>query len=192
MTPSIATKFQYVSSPFLFFLTHYTFRPLRAILRWDIQLDVSKDYSYYNGSAVRTQLDICLYWYFDPWSPIHVIKLSIKVVKTLIFTVKLVSYIKCKNVKISRWMGVYILLWWSGRSSNLFILLVDRRRVDRAVAVQVLFFYACYCFVSSFWLVCCLCWRCECNFKNHLIRHSALTTMLLRVSFQSLLPITYP
>jgi hypothetical protein len=27
-----------------------------------------KDYSYYNGSAVRTQLDVCLYWYFDPWS----------------------------------------------------------------------------------------------------------------------------
>jgi hypothetical protein len=69
---------------FLFFLlTHYMFRPLRAILRLDIQLDVSKDYSYYNGSAVRTQLDVCLYRYFDPWSPIHVIKLSIKVVKTL-------------------------------------------------------------------------------------------------------------
>jgi hypothetical protein len=32
-----ATKFQYVNSPF-FILTHYMFRPLRAILRWDIQL----------------------------------------------------------------------------------------------------------------------------------------------------------
>jgi hypothetical protein len=61
---------------FHFLPTHYMFRPLRAILRWDIQLDVSKDYSYYNGSAVRTQLDVCL-WYFDPWSPIHVIKHSI-------------------------------------------------------------------------------------------------------------------
>jgi hypothetical protein len=80
---------------FLFFLlTHYMFRSLQAIFRWDIQLDVYKDYSFYNGSAVRTQLDVCL------WSPIHVIKLSIKVVKTLIFTVKLVSYIKYKNVKI--------------------------------------------------------------------------------------------
>jgi hypothetical protein len=50
-------------------------------------IDVFKDYSYYNGSVARTQLDVCLYWYFDPWSPIHVIKRSIKVVKTLIFTV---------------------------------------------------------------------------------------------------------
>jgi hypothetical protein len=48
MTPSIATKFQYVNSPFfIFLLTHYMFRPLRAILRWDIQLDVFKDYFYY-------------------------------------------------------------------------------------------------------------------------------------------------
>jgi hypothetical protein len=31
---------------------------------------------------------ICLYRNFDPWSPIYVIKLSIKVVKTLKFTVK--------------------------------------------------------------------------------------------------------
>jgi hypothetical protein len=104
---------------FIFLLTHYMFRPLRAILRWDIQLDFYKDYSYYNGSAVRTQLDVCLYRYFDPWSPIHVIKPSIKVVKTLKFTVKLDLYIKYKNVKISRWMGVHIFLWWSGRSSNL-------------------------------------------------------------------------
>jgi hypothetical protein len=43
---------QYVNSPFfIFLLTHYMFRPLRAIFRWDIQLDVSKDYSY-NGSVV--------------------------------------------------------------------------------------------------------------------------------------------
>jgi hypothetical protein len=37
MMPSIATKFQYVNSPF-FILTHYMFRLLRAILRGDIQL----------------------------------------------------------------------------------------------------------------------------------------------------------
>jgi hypothetical protein len=94
MMPLIATKFQYVSYPFLIFIfTHNMFRPLRAILRRDIQLDVSKDYSFYNGSAVRTQLDVCLYRYFDPWSPIHVTKLSLKAVKTLIFTVKLVSFV---------------------------------------------------------------------------------------------------
>jgi hypothetical protein len=40
MTPSIATKFQYVNSLLFSFLTHYVFRPLRAILRWDIQLDI--------------------------------------------------------------------------------------------------------------------------------------------------------
>jgi hypothetical protein len=40
MTPSIATKFQYVNSLLFSFLTHYMFRPLRAILRWDIQLDI--------------------------------------------------------------------------------------------------------------------------------------------------------
>jgi hypothetical protein len=92
-------SFNTSTPPFLFFLlTHYMFRPLRVILRWDIQLDVFKDYSYYNGSVVRTQLDVCLYWYFDPWSPIHVIKLSIKVVKTLIFTAKLVSYIKYRVI----------------------------------------------------------------------------------------------
>jgi hypothetical protein len=44
MMPSIATKFQYVNSPFfIFLLTHYMFRPLRAIFRWDILLDVFKD-----------------------------------------------------------------------------------------------------------------------------------------------------
>jgi hypothetical protein len=33
MMPSIATKFQYVNSPFILLLTHYMFRPLRAIVR---------------------------------------------------------------------------------------------------------------------------------------------------------------
>jgi hypothetical protein len=45
--PSIATKFQYVTPPILFSFTHYMFRPLRAIFKWDIQLDVFKDYFYY-------------------------------------------------------------------------------------------------------------------------------------------------
>jgi hypothetical protein len=29
---------------FILFVTHYMFRPLRAIFRWDIQLDIFKDY----------------------------------------------------------------------------------------------------------------------------------------------------
>jgi hypothetical protein len=47
-------------------------------------------------------------------------------------------------------MGVYILLWWSGRSSNIFGLLVDQRRVDRAVGSGGPSFYACYCFCLLF------------------------------------------
>jgi hypothetical protein len=39
MTPSIATKFQYINSLLFPFHTHYMIRPLLAILRWDIQLD---------------------------------------------------------------------------------------------------------------------------------------------------------
>jgi hypothetical protein len=93
------------STPPFYFSFYYMFRPLRAIFRWDIQLDVSKDYSYFNGSAVCTQLDVCLYRYFYPRSSIHVIKLSIKIVKTLIFTVKLVSYIKYKNIKMLKYQG---------------------------------------------------------------------------------------
>jgi hypothetical protein len=34
------------------------FRPLRAIFRWDIQLDIFKDHFYYNGSVARTQVDV--------------------------------------------------------------------------------------------------------------------------------------
>jgi hypothetical protein len=40
MTPSVATEFQYINSLLFLFFTHYMFRPLRAILRWDIQLDI--------------------------------------------------------------------------------------------------------------------------------------------------------
>jgi hypothetical protein len=56
--PSIATKFQYVTPPFLFSFTHYMFQPLRAIFRGGIQLYVFKDNFYYNGSVARTQLDV--------------------------------------------------------------------------------------------------------------------------------------
>jgi hypothetical protein len=45
--PSIATKFQYINSLF-YFPSHYMFRTLWAILRWDIQLDIFKDYYYFN------------------------------------------------------------------------------------------------------------------------------------------------
>jgi hypothetical protein len=41
--PSIATKFSIRQLAFIFLLSHYMFRPLRAILRWVIQLDVSMD-----------------------------------------------------------------------------------------------------------------------------------------------------
>jgi hypothetical protein len=91
---SIATKFQYVNSPFIFFLTHYMFRLLLAIFRWDTQSDTFKDYSCYNGSVARTQLEVEMLYvvhrYFDSWSPVHVIKLStnIKIVKLLKFSVK--------------------------------------------------------------------------------------------------------
>jgi hypothetical protein len=131
------------------------FRPVRAILRLGIQLYVSKDYSYYNGSAVRTQLDVCLYRYFDPWSPIHVIKLStnIKLYNQYNSLWTLVLHIKCKNVKISKWVGICVSLWWSGWSSKFCGLPVYQRRVDRAVGSGGFLSYACYCFVSSSWLV---------------------------------------
>jgi hypothetical protein len=34
------------------------FRPLQAIFRWDIQLDIFKDYFYYSGSVASTQFDV--------------------------------------------------------------------------------------------------------------------------------------
>jgi hypothetical protein len=162
MIPSIATKFQYVNSTFIFFFTHYMFRPLLAIFRWDIQLDIFKVYLYYNRSVARTQLDVemlyALYRYFDPWSPIHVIKLStnIKIIKILrenrshiqsaatsflfpsdrsVLKKKLACHtcIKCKNFKMSRRVDVCISSWFSGRSSKFCGLLVHQRRVDWAV-----------------------------------------------------------
>jgi hypothetical protein len=50
-------------------------------------------------------------------------------------------------------MGVCASSCWSGRSSNLFGLLVHQRRVDRAVGSGGFLSYACYCFVSSLWPV---------------------------------------
>jgi hypothetical protein len=38
MTPSIATKFQYINSLLFSFFTHYMFRPLWAILRWWVDM----------------------------------------------------------------------------------------------------------------------------------------------------------
>jgi hypothetical protein len=59
----ISGRFNMSTPPFLFFLpTHFMFRPLRAILRWDIQLDVSKHYSFYNGSPED-----------GPYGPKHVV-----------------------------------------------------------------------------------------------------------------------
>jgi hypothetical protein len=79
-------------------LAHYMFRPLRAILRWDMQLMFLRTILTTTDPLYVHNLTY-VYWYFDPWSPIHVIKRSIKVVKKLIFTVKLVSYIKYKMWK---------------------------------------------------------------------------------------------
>jgi hypothetical protein len=50
-------------------------------------------------------------------------------------------------------MGVCISSWWSGWSSTFCGLLVHQRRGDRAVGSGGFLPYACYCFVSSSWLV---------------------------------------
>jgi hypothetical protein len=78
MTPSIATKFQYVKLPLISFFTHYMFRPLRAILRWDIQLVIWR--------TILIQLIRCTYaiWYmlssvFQLVVLLHVIVLNIKI-----------------------------------------------------------------------------------------------------------------
>jgi hypothetical protein len=60
-------------SPFIFLPLTTCFGPYRPSSGENIQLMLYEDYSYYHGSAVHTQLDVCLR-YFDPWSPIHVIK----------------------------------------------------------------------------------------------------------------------
>jgi hypothetical protein len=92
MTPSIATKFQYVNSPF-YFSSHslhisaptghpqvrYTIRCFQGLF---LLQRIRCTYTTWRINVV------CLYRYFDPWSPIHVIKLSIKVAKTLKFTAK--------------------------------------------------------------------------------------------------------
>jgi hypothetical protein len=70
MMPSIPTKFQYVNSPFfIFLLTHYMFQPLRAIFRWDIQLDVLRtiftttDPLHVHNLTYRCYMHmLCMYW----------------------------------------------------------------------------------------------------------------------------------
>jgi hypothetical protein len=73
MTPSIASKFQYINSLYFLFFTHYMFRPLRAILRWDVQLVIFlflKDYfnttdSLHACNSIITSRDvICLHRLF--------------------------------------------------------------------------------------------------------------------------------
>jgi hypothetical protein len=61
-------------SLFIFLSLTTCFGPYRPSSGENIQLMLYEDYSYYHGSTVRTQLDVRLYWYFDPWSPVHVIK----------------------------------------------------------------------------------------------------------------------
>jgi hypothetical protein len=81
MTPSIATEIQYVNSPFFtFLLTHYMFRPPRdhPQLRYTIRC-----FKCFLGlfliqrircTYTTWRIDvICLYRYFDAWSPIHLI-----------------------------------------------------------------------------------------------------------------------
>jgi hypothetical protein len=66
-------------------------------------------------------------------------------------------------------MDVYILLWWSGRSSNLFGLLVNQRRVDQAVGsggpfflrkyfMFFLFIQCIYVVVLYNYVICCALW----------------------------------
>jgi hypothetical protein len=170
MMPSIATKFQYVNSPPLFLYFSFLLTAGHPQVRYTI--DDSKDYSYYNGSVVRTQLNVCLYWYSDPWSPIHVIKLSTKVVKTLIFTVKLVSYIKMLKFKVSRQLYPLMMVWavlhsfWpASRSASC--------RQWSSFFLRLLLFSS---LLFGWYVV--LCWRCECLTLGwdliHLVRRKLL------------------
>jgi hypothetical protein len=63
-------------SLFIFLPLTTCFGPYRPSSGENIQFMLYEDYSYYHGSAERTQPDVCLR-YFDPWSPIHVIKYKI-------------------------------------------------------------------------------------------------------------------
>jgi hypothetical protein len=63
--------------PFIIFLTHYMFRPLRAIFRRDIQLDIFNGLPLLQRSVAHTQFDAEMlhvaHWYFDFVFLIHVI-----------------------------------------------------------------------------------------------------------------------
>jgi hypothetical protein len=61
MMLSIATKFQYVNSPFFIFPSYslHVSAPT-GHPQVGYTIDVAKVYSYYNGSVLRTQLDVYL------------------------------------------------------------------------------------------------------------------------------------
>jgi hypothetical protein len=67
MTPSIATKFQYINFLLISFFAHYMFRPLRAIQL--VTISVFEGLFQYNGSVARTQFDykdvICRHLFFN-------------------------------------------------------------------------------------------------------------------------------
>jgi hypothetical protein len=71
--PSIATVFFWMF--LLLFHTHYMFRPLRAIFKWNIYLSILRSYFCYTGSVVPSKLAI-LYTYisfcFGDFSPLSV------------------------------------------------------------------------------------------------------------------------
>jgi hypothetical protein len=110
MTPSIATKFQYINSLLFSFLTHYMFRPLLAIFRWDIQLDIWRTILIQRircTYAIWCRDVICCTSVFRLVVLIHVIKLNIKI----------------KNCKISKILLILNSGPWT-KSSNSVILSV--------------------------------------------------------------------
>jgi hypothetical protein len=166
MTPSIATKFQYVNSP-LFIFPSYSLHVSAPTSHLQVRYTIRCFQGLFLLQRIRCTYTtwrihvICIYRYFDPWSPIHVIKLSIKVVKTLLFTVKLVSYIKYKDVKmlkfkVSRRLYPLMMVW---------AVLQSFWPVSRSASCRQwrsFFSYTCYCFSSLLfgWYVV-LCWRCN-------------------------------
>jgi hypothetical protein len=156
MTPSIATKFQYVNSLLFSFLTHYTFRPLRAIFRRGIQLDIWRTILIQRIRCTYALLYrdvICCTSVLRLVVLIHVIKLNIKIkiVKSAKFHVTsvVVSYksgLIYKMLKYQEeWTLSRISSRWSGRSSKFCGLLIHQRRGDQAVGSGGFLSYACYC-----------------------------------------------
>jgi hypothetical protein len=82
-----ASIYEYINCLYFLFFTHYMFRPLRAILKWDILLIIFlflKDY--FNttdplhacNSIIISKDVICRHRFFQPIVLIHVIILNIK------------------------------------------------------------------------------------------------------------------